>query len=313
MEKNIEELKKENEKFELEKKELKGKILQGKLKEIIIIIFIVFEIIFLTSMLFKHKIIELKKETTNKIGVINFNKQITSESIKETINLLEEAKKQENIKEILFIMNSPGGSPAASEELSEYLKEINKNKKITMYIESVAASGGYYIASAIKPLKANKNAIVGSIGVIIQHYSLEELSKKIGIEEDNVAYGEYKQPISLFKPIDEKSKKYLEENLLSPMYENFINSIVENRNVKKEIIEEHAEGKIYLANDERIKGILIDEITNLYKVKEEISKKYNNEIEFIELEKKENVWKELLKGSLDININTESNISNKLK
>lgn len=71
-----------------------------------------------------------------------------------------------------------------------------------MYIESVAASGGYYIASAIKPLKANKNAIVGSIGVIIQHYSLEELSKKIGIEEDNVAYGEYKQPISLFKPID---------------------------------------------------------------------------------------------------------------
>lgn len=105
MEKNIEELKKENEKFELEKKELKGKILQGKLKEIIIIIFIVFEIIFLTSMLFKHKIIELKKETTNKIGVINFNKQITSESIKETINLLEEAKKQENIKEILFIMN----------------------------------------------------------------------------------------------------------------------------------------------------------------------------------------------------------------
>lgn len=313
MEKEIAELKKENEKFELEKKELKGKIFQGKLKEIIIIVFIVFEIIFLTSLLFKHKIIELKKETKDKVGIINFNKQITSESIKETISLLDEAKKQENIKEILFIMNSPGGSPAASEELSEYLKEINKEKKITMYIESVAASGGYYIASAIKPLKANKNAIVGSIGVIIQHYSLEELSKKIGIEEDNVAYGEYKQPISLFKPIDEKSKKYLEDNLLSPMYQNFINSIVENRNVKKEIIEEHAEGKIYLANDKRIQGILIDEITNLYKVKEEISNKYNNKIEFIELEKKENVWKDLLKGSLDINLNTDSNISNKLK
>jgi protease-4 len=313
VEKEIAELKKENEKFELEKKELKGKIFQGKLKEIIIIVFIVFEIIFLTSLLFKHKIIELKKETKDKVGIINFNKQITSESIKETISLLDEAKKQENIKEILFIMNSPGGSPAASEELSEYLKEINKEKKITMYIESVAASGGYYIASAIKPLKANKNAIVGSIGVIIQHYSLEELSKKIGIEEDNVAYGEYKQPISLFKPIDEKSKKYLEDNLLSPMYQNFINSIVENRNVKKEIIEEHAEGKIYLANDKRIQGILIDEITNLYKVKEEISNKYNNKIEFIELEKKENVWKDLLKGSLDINLNTDSNISNKLK
>lgn len=313
MEKEIEFLKKENEKFELEKKELKGKIFQGKLKETIIIIFIVFELVFLTALLFKHKIIELKKETNNKIGIINFNKQITSESIKETISLLDEAKKQENIKEILFIMNSPGGSPAASEELSEYLKEVNKHKKITMYIESVAASGGYYIASAIKPLKANKNAIVGSIGVIIQHYSLEELSKKIGIEEDNVAYGEYKQPISLFKPIDDKSKKYLEENLLSPMYQNFINSIVKNRNVKKEIIEEHAEGKIYLANDERIKGILIDEITNLYKVKEEILNKYNNQIEFIELEKKENVWKDLLKGSLDINLNTDSNISNKLK
>ncbi len=51
-------------------------------------------------------------------------------------------------------MNSGGGSPTASEELSQYLKDFQRDKNITIYIESIAASGGYYIASAVKPIYA---------------------------------------------------------------------------------------------------------------------------------------------------------------
>lgn len=301
--------------FKLEQKDMNKKIMLSNLKIGIFVIFIIFEIVLVMSFLLKNNLIDVNKDK-EAIGVINFNKTITTETVSEAMDLLEEAKKNKNIKEILFIMNSPGGSPSASEELSEYLKELNKDKKITMYVESVAASGGYYIASAIKPLKANKNAIVGSIGVIIQHYNIEELSKKVGVQEDNVAYGEFKQPISFFKPVDEKSKKYLEDNLLRPMYNNFVNSVVENRGVKKEDILKLSEGQIFLANDERVKNILVDEITNLYKVKESFQNKFGKDIIFKELEPEKNKLKELIKGNLDINLNSSTlntNLQNIIK
>ncbi len=128
-------------------------------------------------------------------------------------------------------MNSPGGSPTASEELSEYLKDFQKDKNITMYIQSIGASGGYYIASAIKPLYANKNAIVGSIGVVMPHYNLKELAKKIGVEEDYLMAGKFKKPISLLEKIDKENREYITKHLLEPTYQNFIESVA--RRVEK--------------------------------------------------------------------------------
>ena len=260
-------------KEKLEVIKLKGEIFIGRLKMIIVVLIILLEIFIIGKFIMDKNLLNLQP-IGPKIAVVNFNKEVTTPYVNKIMEDIDLALENKEYKELLFIMNSPGGSPTASEELSEYLKNIKSKIKITMYIQSMAASGGYYIASSIKPLIANKNAIVGSIGVIMPHYNLGDLAKKIGIEEDDLSSGEYKKPISFFKKIDSKNKEYLTKQILTPMYNNFLNSVAKNRGVSLEKIKTVAEGKIYLANNVEIKNILIDDISSLYKVKKEITKKY---------------------------------------
>jgi protease-4 len=136
----------------------------------------------------------------------------------------------------------------------------------------------------VKPLIANKNAIVGSIGVIMPHYNMGELAKKVGVEEDFMAAGKFKKPISYFAKIDKESKSYMTEHLLKPTYENFVQSVADNRGLKKEDILPFAEGKIFIANVPEIQGILVDEISSLYHVKAKIRKDLNStDINFVDI------------------------------
>jgi len=260
-------------KEKLEIAKLKGELFIGKIKILFFILIVLLEIYVISQFLLKNNILE-SEPAGPKIAVVNFNQEVTDAYVNKVMIDIDTALENKDYKEILFIMNSPGGSPTASEELSEYLKEITKKTKVTMYIQSIAASGGYYIASSIKPLVSNKNAIVGSIGVIMPHYNFGELAEKIGIEEDFLAAGKYKKPISMLKKIDKDNKAYLTKQVLSPMYENFLKSVATNRGLGVDKLRPFAEGKIYIANSKEIKNVLIDEISTLYFVKKEMKKKY---------------------------------------
>ena len=193
--------------------------------------------------------------------------------------------KDKNCKEFLLIFNTPGGSPSASDEFNAYLKYINKKKRVNVYVESMAASGGYYIISAIKPIIANKNAVVGSIGVIMPHFVIKKLADKIGVEEDSLTIGKYKQPVSWFRKFNSKDKEYLKKHLLLPTYENFLKTVAEDRNISIEKLKKYADGKIYVASI--VKGVLVDKISTLVQTKEDIKKRLGK-VEFynISLEKK---------------------------
>jgi protease-4 len=258
-------------------KELKRRIFISSLKAWIIGIVLIAELLFFAMYFSKSGMFGEPVIGEHKVAVINFDELITEKYTTRVMERMDKIRKDESYKEVLFVMGSPGGSPTASEELSEYLKAYSKDKNITMYIGSIAASGGYYIASAIKPLYANKNAIVGSIGVIMPHYNLGELAQKVGIEEDNLAAGKYKQPISLFKKVEGEEKEYIEKHLLLPTYQNFINAVVVNRGISKEKLLPFTEGKIYIANEPEIKGVLVDEITSLYQVKQAIRNRIDKE------------------------------------
>ncbi|CAA6820368.1 MAG: Phage protein [uncultured Sulfurovum sp.] len=266
-----------------ELKSLKKQIFISNLKAWIIGIILLAEIIFIVSYFKKSGIFGDVSTSLNKIAVIQYNKEVTEAYSTTVMEKMDEVLEDENFKSVLFIMGSPGGSPTASEELSEYLKEFQKEMNVTMYVDSIAASGGYYIASAVKPLIANKNAIVGSIGVIMPHYNLGELAKKVGVEEDFMAAGKFKKPISMFTKIDEENRKYMTENLLKPTYENFVQSVADNRDLKKEDILAVAEGKIFVANVPEIRGVLVDEVSSLYKVKKKIRESYKNEVDFVKI------------------------------
>lgn len=266
-------------------KALKKQIFISNLKAWIIGIILVAEIIFIGSFFSKTGAFGEESLSENKVAVVRYNQEVTEEFTTTIMERMDEIKEDETYKSVLFIMGSPGGSPTASEELSEYLKAFQKEMPITMYVDSIAASGGYYIASSIKPLIANKNAIVGSIGVIMPHYNFGQLAKTVGVEEDFMAAGKFKKPISMFEKIDEENRKYMTENLLKPTYENFIQSVANNRGLKKEDIVPFAEGKIFIANVPEIQHILVDEISSLYQVKAKIRENLrSDDVDFVEID-----------------------------
>lgn len=293
----------QNKMFETELKELKKRLFNTSLKTYMLVIIMLVEIFVVVTFLYKKGFLPVAPKEGDKIAVVNFDEEITVDSIHKVMEEMDTVLKDDEYKEYLFIMNSPGGSPSASEEMSEYLKEINKQKKVTMYVEAVAASGGYYIASAIRPVIANKNAMVGSIGVIMPHYNFKSLADKVGVEEDFIAAGEFKKPVSYFQPIDKKNKDYLTQAMLSPMYENFVNSVAVNRGLKAEEIKKVAEGKVFLANNPEIKGVLVDEVSSLYQTKENIKKRYKNGIEFQSIqEEKDSGFFGPLNAKLSVNL-----------
>ena len=273
-------------------KSLKKQIFISNLKAWIIGIILIAEIVFIATYFKKSGVFGDVSTSPNKIAVIQYNREVTEEYTTTVMEKMDAILEDDTFKSVLFIMGSPGGSPTASEELSEYLKEFQKEMNVTMYVDSIAASGGYYIASAVKPLIANKNAIVGSIGVIMPHYNFGELAKKVGVEEDFMAAGKFKKPISMFAKIDDENRKYMTENLLQPTYDNFVQSVADNRGLTKEQILAVAEGKIFVANVPEIRGVLVDEISSLYKVKKQIREFYEDEVDFVRvnLDKKESFF-----------------------
>lgn len=267
-------------------KELKKRIMISNLKAWIIVLILVAEVVLIGSYFARSGLFgDAVTGTGKKVAVIRYDKPVTEAYTAKIMDSMESVRVDPSYSAVLFVMSSPGGSPTASEEMSEYLADYQKDKNITMYVESIAASGGYYIASAIKPLIANKNAIVGSIGVIMPHYNLGELAQKVGVKEDYIAAGKYKKPISMFKEIDDENREYMTKHLLLPTYENFLNSVAHNRGLKREEILPFADGKIYIANAPEIKGVLVDKISSLYRVKKSMKKFFGGgKLEFVNIQ-----------------------------
>ena len=127
---------------------------------------------------------------TPKIGVIPINGAIVNAQpvIAEIIRF----RKDRAIKAIIVRIDSPGGGVGPSQEIYEELKRTRKKKKVIASMGSVAASGGFYVASAAEKIVANPGTITGSIGVIMQFVQFKSLLEKIGINLETVKSGEYK-------------------------------------------------------------------------------------------------------------------------
>jgi len=267
----------------LEQKKAGWDLASSKIKTWMFVLAIVAEIALLIWVAKSYGVFGKVIPLGEKVAVVDFKEPVTQKYVNDVIEKMDEVKENKDYSEVLFIMNSPGGSPTASEELSEYLKDYNAKKPVIMYVQSIAASGGYYIASAIKPLIANKNAMVGSIGVILPHYSIGKLAEKVGIEEDDLSSGEYKKPISLFKKVGDKERTYLKKQLLTPTYNNFIDSVAVNRGISRERLLPYTEGKIFVANSPEIKNILVDEVLVLHRLKARIKKRLDKKVSFVDI------------------------------
>jgi len=182
-----------------------------------------------------------------------FDEVVSSE---EAIELIEKAAENPNIKAIILEINSPGGSPVASEEIANAIKKTNKTT--VAWIREVGASGAYWVASSSDYIVASRMSITGSIGVIGSYLEFEGLVNRYNLTYRRLVSGKYKDIGDPFKELTQEEQEILQKNLDS-IRDFFVEEVAKNRNMKKYEVEKAANGLFYLGEEAKKLG-LIDEI-----------------------------------------------------
>ncbi|MEN6330274.1 MAG: signal peptide peptidase SppA [Methanobacteriaceae archaeon] len=157
-------------------------------------------------------------------------------------NSLRQAEEDPTVSAIVLEINSPGGSPVASEEIMSAVK--NCTKPVVVWISDQGASGAYLVASSADKIVASPSSIVGSIGVILSLTDLSELYQKIGVNKYSIKAGEYKDMGADYRNLTATEQKMLQE-MVDQDYDYFIRLVADNRKLNESYVRSIAEGKIY--------------------------------------------------------------------
>jgi len=176
-----------------------------------------------------------------KIGIIFIKGPIRDAS--STLFQLDTFKKDKKIKAIILRIDSPGGGVGPSQEIYREITRTRKVKKVVASMGSVAASGGYYIASAAHKIVANPGTITGSIGVIMEFVRLEELLKKLGVGLEVLKTGEFKDIGSPHREMSDREKA-LVKDLIFDIKDQFVLAVAKGRNLSREKVDQIADGRI---------------------------------------------------------------------
>lgn len=212
-------------------------------------------------------------------GVIVSEKSILSVirtiSSVEIVQLLRKIRRDKAVKALVLEINSRGGSPFPCGEIAEAIKSIDK--PTVAWVREVAASGGYWIASAADSIVVGSLSLVGSVGVISIRPDFSEFLKKIGVDIDAVASGIHKLFGLPFKPLTPEEKledRQRREEEIRTIQQSFLAEIRGKRHLREEVIKEISSGKTYLGQEAKNLG-LVDEIGGKEKAIEVAAKKAN--------------------------------------
>ncbi|MBR8464995.1 signal peptide peptidase SppA [Campylobacter sp. faydin G-140] len=176
----------------------------------------------------------------------------------EIITQLEKARVDESIKGVLLYIDSPGGALSPSVELFMQISRLKQSKKVIAYAAGSMTSGSYYAGAGADKIYANPGAFIGSIGVIMQAPNISELAHKIGISEQIVKAGEFKEAGTFTREWSQMERKSL-QTLVDGAYELFVSDVAKARNLDIKMRDEWANARVFLAND-ALKMGLIDNI-----------------------------------------------------
>ncbi|MBA4721316.1 MAG: signal peptide peptidase SppA [Alcanivorax sp.] len=161
-------------------------------------------------------------------GVISADSEASADLISAG---LREAFEADNAKAVLLRINSPGGSPVQSNQVYNEirrLRETHPEKKVYAAITDTGASGAYYIASAADDIYADPASIVGSIGVIMAGFGLQEAAEKLGVERRVYTAGENKDLMDPFAPVNPAHRRHVQE-MLDEIHQQFIAAVKQGR------------------------------------------------------------------------------------
>ena len=176
------------------------------------------------------------------VGVVEISGMIASS--KEVINDLKTFREDSNIKAIVLRIDSPGGGVGPSQEIYREVMKTRLIKKVVASLGSVAASGGYYSASACDGIMANPGTITGSIGVIMEYANFKDIIKKIGLTPVVIKSGEYKDMGSPLRDLEDSEKKLL-QGVVDEIHSQFVKDVATGRNLDEEKMATLADGRIF--------------------------------------------------------------------
>ncbi|HOI95513.1 MAG TPA: signal peptide peptidase SppA [Syntrophobacter fumaroxidans] len=195
---------------------------------------------------------------SNRIGVVEIKGTISNAS--EILKSIKEFRKDQSIRAILVRIDSPGGGVGPSQEIYRELKRTIKHKPVVASLGGIAASGGYYIASAANRIVASPGTITGSIGVIMYLPMLRDLFGKIGYEMVTIKAGRYKDIGNPGREMTPEEKEIMQASM-DEAHRQFIRDVAAGRKMPEEKIRGIADGRIILGQTAKEIG-LVDELGN---------------------------------------------------
>ncbi len=201
----------------------------------------------------------------------------------EIIKLIDEAENNPQIKAIVFEINSPGGSPVATDEISQRIKKTQK--PTVSIIREVGASGAYWISTSTDHIITNRMSIVGSIGVYGSYLEFSGLLNRYNVTYVRMVSGEYKDMGSPLKDLEDKERVVLQKQL-DLLYSYFVQEVATNRNMTYDDVDKIADGLFYLGSQAKDLK-LIDELGGRDEVTAHLNQTYNITAEYVYYEKKE--------------------------
>lgn len=212
---------------------------------------------------YKEKVIQ-SGPAEHKIAIISIDGIIENSMEKKIEEQIKIAKKDCAVKGLIIRISSPGGAVSASDRLYYYIKRYKEQtgKPVIAFMDTLAASGGYYASVACDKIIAEPTVITGSIGVIMGHFVLQDLLEtKLGIKPVIVKSGPKKDWPTTFEPVSDEQIAYLQDKLIKPTYERFVSIVAESRKdvLTAEQVRALADGSIYSAQ-EALDNKLIDKI-----------------------------------------------------
>jgi len=195
-----------------------------------------------TSSVFEDKVSAEKYDSKGNVGIIEVKGVITGSQ--KVLERIKDFREDNAIKAIVVRIDSPGGAIGPSQEIYREILKTRDKKIIVASLGSVAASGGYYIASAANKIVANPGTITGSIGVIMEYANIREILDKIGLSPVVIKSGRYKDMGSPVRELTENEEALL-QGLVDELHVQFVNDAAQGRGLSRDHVAGLADGRIY--------------------------------------------------------------------
>ena len=180
--------------------------------------------------------------TKNRIGIVDITGLISNSQY--VVNQVKKFRQDKRIRGIILRIDSPGGAVGPSQEIyNEVLKTRESGKTIYASMGALAASGGYYIATAAEKIFANPGTLTGSIGVIMAFSNAKGLMEKIGLQPEIVKAGEYKDIGSPARAMTQKERNLL-QSVVTDVHQQFIEAVASGRDISVAEVTKIADGRI---------------------------------------------------------------------